>query len=959
MTPPTENSNLLPADFDLGQIFIGREQQLNLFHIYLDRWKNDMITASDSGLTTAPSPNNKLQGLLALLYGRGGFGKSTLLKHYHDIVAEDDQRFVVSEIVDWEFAIEGKRSLFNPPPGREVDAPEYFTFLCSQLAGALKKGHDEFKEHQAAVKAVEEAKKQATSVLDSLQKDDRFASLRLLAGPGAITLLSWIAPRVGQVLDSAKVTEKVEEVIGQGAQIAAEQLVHAYSKLHDKLGHKLGDYLDPALRLGLALGRDLSRFARNFPLLIFFDTYEEIDEGDTLLRLVMGAAGVRVGWVLAGRDNLWAGLEQRKRSLGKVYGYKEIVPARLGLAIDFNVGGVGAFTTSDIVEYFTLLHEMLPTQLAPPAVTEEDAERIWNVTQGVPLAVRIAASLYRERVDLALITEKADGKREIVDEMVQRYLLHARDDQDERMRLYGLAMLGRADHPAAIAAALSLTPEQARMSYASELSRLHRRYSFIFTEKDEPSLHQEVRTFLRLWLLERYQQPEIQAINERLKVAHEATLKRLEEQRNDPTLRARFEDERWVETYIDLAEQAFWLDPAEGVRYALPFMIVANRYRRFASNEMIGIGEFFHTKIQSPYVDWWKLATENLRSVDHGDDWWKLAIENLRSVDYGDLRKLVTAKLKSVNPSFLREKSHQLEKLARVIHQQNIGFPLPLTDHRDEVEALLWWRLGELEEQKAWEWYEKALTRLGLETALRKAAARTYWNVAHKLRKEKKVDECLPLLNRALELTPDDAAAYTSRGAVYRDLREYARALEDYTHAIELDPSNAYSYAGRGMTYLHLKNAVRAQADLSLACGRDPRNIKTQWRTEWAGWGRQRIGVEIADRLEKIATIDAQQYHAYVCRAVALGLRGKLKEGLEEVEKAITSLPEEWDAYFWKGMLCAYYYQKGDQMAIATVEVSLERGLPPLLLVPLYWLEKDSPSFFEKYVIPLLKKYDA
>src|SRR6266567_5398572 len=604
MTPstPIEDSSLLPTDFNLGQIFIGREQQLDLFHIYLERWRREMATAPDIQMTAAPSPNNKIQGLVVLLHGRGGFGKSTLLKHYREIALQG--RLIVSETLDWEFAIEGKRSLFNLAPGQEIDAPEYFRLLSSKLAEALKKRPDDFKEYQAAIKAVEEARKQASGVLESVQKDDRYASLRVLAGPAAITLLRWIAPRVGQVLDSAKVTEQVEEVIGQGAQIGAEQLVHAYSKLHDKLGHRLDDYLEPALRLGLALGRDLSRFARNFPALIFFDTYEEIDEGDTLLRLVMGAAGVRVGWVLAGRDNLWAGLEQRKRSLGKVYGYKEIVPARLGLAIDFNVGGVGAITTSDIVEYFTLLHEMLPTQLAPPAVTEEDAERIWNVTQGVPLAVRIAASLYRERVDLALITEKADGKREIVDEMVQRYLLHARDDQDERMRLYGLAMLGRADHPAAIAAALSLTPEQARMSYASELSRLHRRYSFIFTEKDEPSLHQEVRTFLRLWLLERYQQPEIQAINERLKVAHEATLKRLEEQRNYPTLRARFEDERWVETYIDLAEQAFWLDPAEGVRYALPFMIVANRYRRFASNEMIGIGEFFHTKIQSPYVDW-------------------------------------------------------------------------------------------------------------------------------------------------------------------------------------------------------------------------------------------------------------------------------------------------------------------------------------------------------------------
>src|SRR6266446_2865845 len=304
---PSEDSSLLPADFDLGQIFIGREQQLDLFRIYLGHWKHKMLTAPDIQVTAAPSPNNKIQGLVVLLYGRGGFGKSTLLKHYREIALQDSQKCIVSGIVDWEYAIEGKRSLFNPAPGREVDAPEYFRFLCSQLAEALKKRPDEFKEYQAAVKAVEEARKQATGVLDSVQKDDRYASLRMLAGPGAITLLRWIAPRVGQALESAKVTEKVEEVIGQGAQIGAKQLVHAYSKLHDKLGHKLDDYLEPALRLGLALGRDLSRFAKNFPLLIFFDTYEEVDEADALLRLVMGAAGARVGCVLAGRQNLCAG----------------------------------------------------------------------------------------------------------------------------------------------------------------------------------------------------------------------------------------------------------------------------------------------------------------------------------------------------------------------------------------------------------------------------------------------------------------------------------------------------------------------------------------------------------------------------------------------------------------------------------------------------------------------------
>ena len=1066
MTPPTENSNLLPADFDLGQIFIGREQQLNLFHIYLDRWKHDMITASDSGLTTAPSPNNKLQGLLALLYGRGGFGKSTLLKHYHDIVAEDDQRFVVSEIVDWEFAIEGKRSLFNPPPGREVDAPEYFTFLCSQLAGALKKGHDEFKEHQAAVKAVEEAKKQATSVLDSLQKDDRFASLRLLAGPGAITLLSWIAPRVGQVLDSAKVTEKVEEVIGQGAQIGAEQLVHAYSKLHDKLGHKLGDYLDPALRLGLALGRDLSHMAKNFPLLICFDTYEEVDEADHLLRIVMGAAGTRVGWVLAGRDNLWAGYEQRKRSIAKVYGYKEIVLPGLGLAIDFNAGGIGSFTTSDIVEYFSLLRKKVPIQLALPAVTEEEAECIWEVTQGVPLVVKIAAGLYLEHANLEIITEKPDGKREIVDEMVQRYLLHTRDDQHERARLYGLAMLRRADYPAAVAAALGLSAEQARIRYESELSRLHRRYSFIFTEKAQPSLHQEVRHFLRLWLVERRNQPAIIAVNERLKEAHEAALKKLEDHRQYSTLRERLEDEEWVGVYLDLAEQQFWLDPAEGVRYALLFMIVATIYLRSAIRDIIEIGKFFIESMGSPYRNWWQWAFQGL------------------------------------NRYLSRGTSTGLDNLVKLESHSYMPLSHPLLGFEMEIKALLWWRLGDAHKvknkNKALTWYEKALTVLHNDSELKDITARTYWDVANNNEKKKQAER-LSFLNRAIELKSNYVAAYYSRGIVYSHQKKYQEAIADFDHAIELDPRSALIYVQKGITYRHqkkyqeaimdferaieldprsawayfqrgitygnhldehqramidfdraielepklehayvhrgrayrwrkeyqraiadfdsaialnpnhawayasrsqvytdlgnyeeaiagfdhaitleprlagiykfrgdaylwMKNTMKATADYRQCYELDPTRDDAAWMEEWARMSVHRPSVELAERLEAIAAMDRKRYTTYishVCRGVALGLRNNLKDGLAELERALMLESEIADCYFWKGMLSAYYYRGRPHTAIESIEKSLAVGLPPVLLTPLHWLEKDLPDFYEQYATPLLARYSV
>src|SRR5215471_4173800 len=123
------------SDFDLSQIFIGRDQQMDLFSLYLNRWKRLMAAAPAPGhtVTIAPNPNNKIQGLVVLLYGRGGFGKSTLLQHYRKMVLEQDWHLAVSKIVDWEFAIEYKRGLFNPAPGQQIDPSDYCKLLCSWL----------------------------------------------------------------------------------------------------------------------------------------------------------------------------------------------------------------------------------------------------------------------------------------------------------------------------------------------------------------------------------------------------------------------------------------------------------------------------------------------------------------------------------------------------------------------------------------------------------------------------------------------------------------------------------------------------------------------------------------------------------------------------------------------------------------------------------------------------------
>jgi hypothetical protein len=55
--------------FDLREIFIGRKQELDPFEQYLSCWQQRMGAAGplDRPVASAPSPNEKFQGLVVLL----------------------------------------------------------------------------------------------------------------------------------------------------------------------------------------------------------------------------------------------------------------------------------------------------------------------------------------------------------------------------------------------------------------------------------------------------------------------------------------------------------------------------------------------------------------------------------------------------------------------------------------------------------------------------------------------------------------------------------------------------------------------------------------------------------------------------------------------------------------------------------------------------------------------------
>ena len=94
--------------------------------------------------------------------------------------------------------------------------------------------------------------------------------------------------------------------------------------------------------------------------------------------------------------------------------------------------------------------------------------------------------------------------------------------------------------------------------------------------------------------------------------------------------------------------------------------------------------------------------------------------------------------------------------------------------------------------------------------------------MANKLYEEKKYAESIPFLDRAIELKPDYAWAYTRRGVAYNELKKYQRALEDYSRAIELDSKGAWAYGCRGKNYNDLKEYELAMDDLNQALTLSP-----------------------------------------------------------------------------------------------------------------------------------------
>ena len=77
--------------------------------------------------------------------------------------------------------------------------------------------------------------------------------------------------------------------------------------------------------------------------------------------------------------------------------------------------------------------------------------------------------------------------------------------------------------------------------------------------------------------------------------------------------------------------------------------------------------------------------------------------------------------------------------------------------------------------------------------------------------------KAITLLQKAIQENPAFAEAYNNRGNAYRDMREYAKAMQDYNKAISLAPNLEQTYNNRGNIYFDQRNYQMAIRDYNKA----------------------------------------------------------------------------------------------------------------------------------------------
>ncbi len=748
----------------------------------------------------------------------------------------------------------------------------------------------------------------------------------------------------------------VGPLLGEGVKATAEHLLDRRNNLQR---HRDAELLeDPVNELTRVFVDELNQLAEPQVLLgsqrvkkrrviLFFDTFEQlaIEAAPWLLNYFLPAdIKSNIVLVIAGRDPIERSISDDTKRWLPYIDNENIYWIPLN-----------SFTEDETHAY------LIKRNITDP----ERIITIWQLSQGLPLY-------------LSLLTSNPRGKVDPAADVVANFLRWIPENEQVKRQLALDASLFSKPFNQDDLAAFTYLPEQERIDLYYWLTGL----SFVYPQEGRFRYHELAQDLFSRHL---YQRSKKDYYATRKSIAHYYQ-QLLEEIQEEKGLEANHSME-WLELVLALTAQLFSLpDEASHVKAV---ELIMTSFRHIDAEQNGEIAKFLRELFQKQASI--QISTDALQTTKH--------LLQYIEADARSKDRLIaaTALLERVEPL----PSFSPEVRAQIYSDRGWAY-LHLKEYEQAVSDFN--NALALRPEYSWVYgsrglvyrvlnnYQQALADFGRAIELNPKYAWAYGGRGMTYSMIKDYQRALADFDRAIELDSRYTWAYEQRGRVYRKLGNYRRALEDFDRDVELDSNYVWAYVHRGITYRMLKDYQQALADFDRALELKPhyssifaqrgltslwmRNTRQAvidythgweidfkylqnhngWMAIWSGMCYEIPDIAVIERLELIATTDLENPVAFVCRGVAIWLRRNFDEALQELEQAIQMAPENWDPYFWKGM--AYASLAQDSAAIAAIEQSLDLELPPILLTPLKWFERDRPDFYQKYVVPLMARYD-
>jgi eukaryotic-like serine/threonine-protein kinase len=232
-----------------------------------------------------------------------------------------------------------------------------------------------------------------------------------------------------------------------------------------------------------------------------------------------------------------------------------------------------------------------------------------------------------------------------------------------------------------------------------------------------------------------------------------------------------------------------------------------------------------------------------------------------------------------------REKAVQLLVIAQIQRPEDFQLSMACANYYEMMQPPKW--------NEAVQYWSVAL-------AIRPDDARARKSLALCYVKQGRVGEAFACCRKAIELDPKLASAWSARGAVYSELRQWDKALADDSKAIELDPKLVTAWANRGIAYANLGQSDKALADDSKAIELDPKLAGA-----WSNRGNVYAHLGQSDKAladhSKAIELDPKFATAWSNRGVVYADLDQWDKALADYSKAIELDPKYAKAWFNRG----------------------------------------------------------